>query len=300
MIVKILATTQYALSRLRAAKEIKIHSVYRNTVNLLCDSGRMLSLHPRSTPLSPIGLLADLKAAEFSALGFSNRSKAITAAGGLSVDNILFSFQGVQLAETTPMRISETQERRLCDRISGALRQMSQNTVFCDLLLGGEKYRLSPVAVYTRDILLDAKTCLQNHEPVPAANHLTRLLGLGIGLTPSGDDFLCGVLAAAVMRGPGCDLPAALPSQILQKLDRTNRISGEFLRCACEGRFSRAVAELPLAKSAGEIALSFSKIGHSSGADTLNGILYIFSQANCLIGASGNLPAQKKSLSGMP
>jgi len=276
MIVKIFFTTQYALDRLRAAEEIKVHSVYRNTVNLMCGSGRMLSLHPKSTPLSPIGMLADLKAAEFSALGFSNQSRSETSAGGLSVDHVFFSFQSVQLAETALVPISEAQEQRLCEMISGALRQMSGNTVFCDLLLGGEKYRSSPVAVYAREILQNAKTSLQNRELVPAANHLTRLLGLGIGLTPSGDDFLCGVLAAAAMRGYGCGLPAALSSQILQKLDRTNCISGEFLRCACEGRFSRAVAGLPLAKSAGEIARSFSQIGHSSGADTLNGILFYF------------------------
>lgn len=274
MSIKIFLTTQYALDRLRSAEEIKVHSVYRNTVNLLCGSGRMLSLHPKGTPLSPISMLADLKAAEFSALGFSNNSRAERSAGGLSVDHVFFSFQGVQLAETAPVPISEEQEQKLCDMISGALRQMPGNTAFCDLLLGGEKYRSSPVAAYAREILQNAKTCLQNHEPIPAANHLTRLLGLGIGLTPSGDDFLCGVLAAAAMRG--CGLPAALSSQILQNLDRTNRISGEFLRCACEGRFSSAVAGLPLAKSADEIAFSFSKIGHSSGADTLNGILFYF------------------------
>lgn len=49
--------------------------------------------------------------------------------------------------------------------------------------------------------ILQCSECLEQHLYGDAAKHLAGLIGLGIGLTPSGDDFLCGVLAGLILRG---------------------------------------------------------------------------------------------------
>ena len=101
-------------------------------------------------------------------------------------------------------------------------------------------------------------------------------MGLGIGLTPSGDDFLCGVLAGLILLGKqDTEDFHHLSTEISQNLTRTNAISTAFLRCAMEGQFSEAIVTL------GSVAFSqsqqmFHAIGHSSGADTLCGLYFAF------------------------
>lgn len=109
-----------------------------------------------------------------------------------------------------------------------------------------------------------------------AAHNLSSLIGLGIGLTPSGDDFLCGVLAGFILRGMDCHpFAAAVREQLQQKLENTNDISRIFLHCALQGQFSEAVCSLTKATSPAKLSAAFHAIGHSSGMDTLCGILYV-------------------------
>ena len=58
-------------------------------------------------------------------------------------------------------------------------------------------------------------------------------------------------------------------------LARTNDISRTFLRCALDGYFSEAIQYLADCISEKEILQSFEAIGHSSGMDSLSGILFV-------------------------
>lgn len=108
-----------------------------------------------------------------------------------------------------------------------------------------------------------------------AAVRLSRLLGLGIGLTPSGDDFLCGVLAGLHMAGNDSHpFTQRLRSELANRLSDTIDISAAFLSCALDQQFSLAVNRLYRLPTAEEILASFEEIGHSSGTDTLCGILW--------------------------
>lgn len=93
---------------------------------------------------------------------------------------------------------------------------------------------------------------------------LEDLLGLGKGLTPSGDDFLIGFLAANRLARRNVSLNL--------DFNRTNYISGEFLRYALNGIFSEDLNEF-LTKDISKIKNIIS-YGHTSGSDTLLGIYY--------------------------
>ena len=111
-------------------------------------------------------------------------------------------------------------------------------------------------------------------EPSPAAR---QLLGLGPGLTPSGDDFIGGVMLTA--RALGCDAWAErLAYWVLPLAHRhTNRISNAHLQCAALGEGAEVV-HTALSALNGERELRpaithLTQLGHSSGWDTLAGMV---------------------------
>jgi hypothetical protein len=106
------------------------------------------------------------------------------------------------------------------------------------------------------------------------------LVGLGEGLTPSGDDCLVGLLAVLHVTG---SLPCRAGSSIHEQFCQcvrlgTTQLSGEFLRCALEGHFAEPLVMLVRALWAPETdawpahAATLATVGHSSGVDAMVGI----------------------------
>lgn len=102
------------------------------------------------------------------------------------------------------------------------------------------------------------------------------LLGLGRGLTPSGDDFLCGFFSTLdCVASPRF---AAVRKAILQNLNRTTDISAAYIKSALRNEYctvysyaARAVLdEMDFALPACDFVL---EMGASSGTDTLLGAL---------------------------
>lgn len=114
------------------------------------------------------------------------------------------------------------------------------------------------------------------------------LLGLGTGLTPSGDDFLCGLLAAlwctSAEGGPQRRFVQGWGAALSARLEGTNAISATFLEGAIAGcfpakvlRFAAALAQAPSghAHEGARGALDdLCALGHSSGMDTATGFLF--------------------------
>ena len=122
---------------------------------------------------------------------------------------------------------------------------------------------------------------------------LEKLLGLGIGLTPSADDVLLGMLY--VFRKLPRKCPASVDSfreQILQMCDhRTNKISAAYLKAILNGApFERM--EMVFRGICGEQPLNISlltQIGSSSGTEMLLGMLIA-------LRICGYPPAEKEKL----
>lgn len=100
-------------------------------------------------------------------------------------------------------------------------------------------------------------------------------IGLGFGLTPSGDDMLSGILGfLRVYDQEGFQMAARL---VRKAADRTNDISRSYLLWACEGYGSDLMRKTIHAVGSGSTdtkpALQLVKIGHTSGTDLLEGIL---------------------------
>ena len=92
--------------------------------------------------------------------------------------------------------------------------------------------------------------------------------GCGEGLTPSGDDFLCGWMLALRLRGNVSPIPA-----ILARARGQNPVSNAFLDLSAQGRVHVAMKRLLHAPSAAR-AKAVCAFGHSSGADLLCGLAW--------------------------
>jgi len=110
-----------------------------------------------------------------------------------------------------------------------------------------------------------------------------RLIGLGPGLTPSGDDMLCGLLVAMRRLGHAAGAPRAVwfadwlaATVTYHARTSTTPISATLLHCAARGEASREVLAVlhgltgrrPLAPAVHRLL----EVGHTSGADLLWGI----------------------------
>lgn len=106
------------------------------------------------------------------------------------------------------------------------------------------------------------------------------IVGKGLGLTPSGDDVLVGLLAILISMDKEKDLIKKINCFILNEAkDRTTDISYEYLYYASKGKFSKDVKIMCESILIGdkqqviESVYRLIEVGHTSGFDTLNGIL---------------------------
>jgi hypothetical protein len=113
------------------------------------------------------------------------------------------------------------------------------------------------------------------------------LIGAGRGLTPSGDDFLCGFLAAARSARPrvvgeqaaAASIDHTLCRSIQDGIPSTSLISASFLRMAVRGYWPGPLADLAVGLAGGDkvgtrgALRRLCAFGHSSGADIATGFL---------------------------
>ncbi|MGB6538500.1 MAG: DUF2877 domain-containing protein [Xanthobacteraceae bacterium] len=109
--------------------------------------------------------------------------------------------------------------------------------------------------------------------PPPA---IAELIGLGPGLTPSGDDFLCGAMAALHYLGHNAVARLLAEHVLSAAANATNFISASYLRWAAAGEVSEVLFDVLRSIASGGDELDacldvVDGVGHTSGWDTLTG-----------------------------
>lgn len=108
-----------------------------------------------------------------------------------------------------------------------------------------------------------------------------QMIGLGPGVTPSGDDILIGFLAGLwSMAGQNLqqlEFIRTFGTELIQLAKATSEISRTYIIHATRGQFSSSLSQLAAAIATGngveEAAQTALRVGHSSGMDSVTGLL---------------------------
>jgi hypothetical protein len=171
-------------------------------------------------------------------------------------------------------------------------------------LIAGDLFQLDKGPLLTRKLhrpVLRLIAATERLDPHTSADAAQKMIGLGPGLTPSGDDFLIGWLAglwstaAQDNRRPG--FLSTFGGSLSTLAKETNEISRTYLYYAIKGEFSSSIVMLVNAISDGEeqrllsAAQEAMNVGHSSGMDSVTGLLI----GMAAWGATSVYPQNKKS-----
>ena len=114
---------------------------------------------------------------------------------------------------------------------------------------------------------------------------VSSLVGLGTGLTPSGDDLLCGFMSAVRARfcgepHSGGELLGSLCLAVEENLGSTGEISASLVRSMIQGHWPEPLVDLADAIAADRESEALQaledlcRLGHSSGADIATGFFF--------------------------
>jgi len=198
--------------------------------------------------------------------------------------------------DTGPHRpLEATPERRPVQALSSLVDGLPSPAGFGEFLpalteyahggaLPSRAWRRSPVlAAASHSVFGVARAC-RARDGAAILGHAAGLVGLGEGLTPSGDDFLGGVFFGLAelrrdgLRFPGCG-PTALSSFLGSARRRTNRISFALLDDHAAGHSCEPAHRLAWAllgdgspRAIRQASSELVRVGHSTGWDLLTGM----------------------------
>ena len=263
-----------------------VHSVFRSAVNLSpAKESNLLTLVTSSEADLPQGIRVDTPE------DFSFESGALRAGEPAACRDDLLRFGPLTIglrgarrwkcdlpslqADLTDPSVA-TAWQSVWDALNARQVQLNAEIIAEDLFRSDETIR----AGAAMRGLLDA-----TRRTDPAAPASVRpLIGLGSGLTPSGDDLLVGYLAGlwcAVRNSrERTQFVTGLGETVIRLSQRTNAISRTYLTHAARGQVSSRLADLAEAICRGEnsdrllaAAESAMQVGHTSGMDAVTGLL---------------------------
>ncbi len=274
---RIIQASDFALHILKNKRNGEIHSVYRKTINIRMD-GVLLALQACQSPVSPISLITELTEDSMKDLHLQEGTAVTVTDSSVNLGSHAFSFHDSEIIQT---ELKETLSFSCIQLLKEHLKTviLSSHTGGFDTIFHLSQRKDSPLPSLilegSRSYLSQAYYSILDKDYTSSSSSLRRLIGLGTGLTPSGDDFLCGLLAGLILIGKEASpFALLLKEEIRTHLSNTNDISQAFLCCALDGRFSLPVLRLTDIPEAMSIHALFQQIGHSSGIDTLCGILF--------------------------
>jgi len=192
--MKIICAAEDPLAAISKGGSARVHSVYKNTVNLMAGES-LISLQSSTVPMTPMALRTDISGETLQSL-FEVGDTVHLSEKGIEAKNISIPMSRslTTYSGALPLGTGHPIKKDLANLLSRCLAVAGKDSIFSGSEhLGGIETAAAEAAA---EILRRAKA-----DPMV----LQELLGLGIGLTPSGDDFIIGVLAALFVALLGLD-----------------------------------------------------------------------------------------------
>lgn len=270
---------------LASGSDWRVLAVFRRSVYCESGAGALVCLGPPSLGAGPLNALADLpERLDWEGSGLRPGAPALCDGTTVRVDGRLWlSLAGAREWRPPPSAwdpdrlawgvatLADEARARGAPGLGGLIPALAGGRGADDLLSRAAWRPISALTTWVGAALADP-----GHEAAPPAE-VARLVGLGPGLTPSGDDALGGAMVALHALGRP-DVARRLAERVLpQARERTTVISVAHLAAAADGEGAAAlhatVAALGGARrrALGPCLDALAALGHSSGWDALAG-----------------------------
>lgn len=244
------------------------HSVYNHTINFIADDW-LISLHDDSRQASPMGVILDCDQSELKKIA-ENLSSILITDKAIFLDEKMISLSDVRQSQHNLLTLCAHQ----------VLNQNQSHQLFHEIttIINHQLSKLNQYQTILAERITELQIALRSKHNLQTA--LKNLIGLGEGLTPSGDDVICGVMAGVLYQG-NIDLFTRLATEV-KKIFQLNKnatsiISKAFLMNAVEGWFIEDILllfeKLIHNEPISDVITNIAALGHSSGKDFLRGIL---------------------------
>lgn len=257
-----------------------VDSTHRHAVNVRLARGDLLWIAANGATRAPNALLTD--AGDFRSVTAGQQVR-VTGSAGLAVGALCVDLQDCHTYSCRTEPSGPVVEQVLVGRriaasvldtygVGGGLIQTEEAATRADAFTTATSARLAEGAA-------DMQAAVAVQDAAGAVVAASRLIGLGIGSTPSGDDYLLGCLAVLFMHGRTRRFGAEVAAGVRRLCDDTTPVSRSYLLAACDGRFhadvTKAIEAIFLGESA-PIRPAVKRVlamGATSGTDTMVGIL---------------------------
>jgi len=262
---------------------IRVQSIYRSVVNISTADGLLTVASPEGGGL-PNGILADL-GPDWREIGWHSGMAVVASAGTLRVPDAGLEIQIDAAARWSPRLRSSADAADTAAarwrRRAGATRAIARGRAsaagFGALLREDAAHDPVGILGVARPILSELVVALEAGDRTRAAEVAARLVGLGPGLTPSGDDVLVGIEAALhALARPSAGFLALAMGGVEE---RTTALAATLLRHAGAGEFAERLHSLLAALLGADdeaIPAAIDRAvawGATSGTDCLLGVL---------------------------
>lgn len=264
-----------------------VQSVFDSSVNLrLVSENRLITILISDHYELPQGIRLDVKNVPLQSLTVDLR--AVCRGGILRFDSspLTIDLRGASVWEAHLPGIDITKPSiRQAWSITWQALNRGQRLKGTDLI-AADLFQLDKGSSLTRKLsqpVLELMAATKHFDVEASADAARQMIGLGPGVTPTGDDILIGYLAG-LWSTAGEDKEKltfieSFGAALLQFVDQTNEISGTYLYHAIHGQFSSSLINLVNAIANGEnenllLASKYAmRVGHSSGMDSVTGLL---------------------------
>lgn len=258
-----------------------VHSIFERTINLHCDqNGELYTIACSQLDNGPNTLVIDLK--RFHETGV-NVGDEVTGSG-----------QALLIGKKMAILTKQAKEWEcILPPYPSNIETLQVNTAFMKEYIaahgkcGGMKKHPQPMTPFEAEMsnMLTQRSGLLREALAAkridvALQHALGLVGLGPGLTPSGDDFLVGLFSITNMQDAPCCLSCHFLEEIVTKsIFLTNEISYMMVKKAASGQVRESLVQLLQAIANGtrdELTGTLEKvigIGSSSGTDMVLGLI---------------------------
>lgn len=274
---KLLPALSFGVSA-QARGEARVHSIFERAANLELAGQRLVVLLDAQCPNVPHGIRLDANAWRELRLYWRVGDAVDLASNRLRFE---CSDLGVDLSRAIRWHVDLTETRidwsdpRVVQEFAAACAASpsvgARAPDFVAALYSRRLTRVLPLlSIAISQLRVDA-----------ASKQLQRLLGLGPGLTPSGDDFIVGCLAGLTVSTQNQHERVRFLAEVIGRLElsATTLISRQHLSDACHLQFAQPLAELAVAIATGaadmlaRLNAAFA-VGAHSGADGVAGLLF--------------------------